>query len=250
MNPYAHPHTRKAATRIASVLIFGLTLSALYSVGLVPDYVDGTGGFAKESPRALPDSEGRLALNDIPQLGDEVVLQPMSALEAAARALREEMGETSIVRPPVIPTKISIPAVSIEVPILNPESTEVEALDKALYSGVVRYPLSAQLNEEGNVFIFGHSSHLPVVHNQMFKAFNNIENLKVGDAIRLSGKNDSGVEETHIYHVTSVRQADATEAMIDISRNGKKRLTLSTCDSFTGKTARWVVEAEFVGIAE
>jgi len=246
MNPYAHGHSKNRATMLAGVLMFGLSLSALYSVGLVPDYVDGTGTFAKDdSPKvtqALPDENDQLALADIPRLGDEPVLQPMSALEAAAAELRAEMGDTTSAVEPVLPTRIVINNVSIDLPVLNPESTSVEVLDEELHSGVVRYPLSAELNEDGNIFIFGHSSHLPVVHNQMYKAFNDIETLKVGDTIKLIG---SG--ETHLYHVTSVRQTTADEALIDLSKNGTRRLTLSTCDSFGGKSSRWVVEAEWVG---
>lgn len=253
---HAHPGT----TLFVGVLLFFLTLSALYSVGLVPDYVDGTGGFGKENASAaptfaLPDEHQQLALADIPRLGDEVVVRPVSVLEEAARALREEgmrtaIDETELVptvpEVPFLPTRIVIEDVSITLPVLNPESTEVAALDAALHDGVVRYPLSAHMNEAGNIFIFGHSSHLPVVKNQMYKAFNGIEELQTGDTIKLEGANAGSVE-THLYRVVSVRKTNTEEALIDLSNNGTRRLTLSTCDSFGGKSSRWVVEAEFVG---
>ncbi len=256
MNSYAHPYAQGKANTVATTsvatLLFVLSLSALNSVGLVPDYVDGTGTFALDSGtstpiEALPDAEGRLALNDIPRLGDEVVLKPVVAPAVVPGTAPEPVVVAPLAQPvhvaaPIEPERIVIHGLNIDLPVSNPQTTDVAALDHALLTSVVRYPLSAELNQDGNVFIFGHSSHLPVVKNQMFKAFNEIEKLNKGDTIKLIGKNES-----HIYRVTSVKQVDAKDALIDLSPEKGKRLTLSTCDSFGGKSSRWVVEAEFVG---
>lgn len=138
------------------------------------------------------------------------------------------------------PVKIEIPKVGIEASVENPETTDIAALDDALLSGTVRYPTSARLGEEGNVVIFGHSSRLPVVHNQAFKAFNDIEKLVPGDAVIVTG-------ETHryIYAVETVVQADAETDLIPLEVEGSK-LTLSTCDTFRAKSARFVVTATLV----
>lgn len=246
VHPFAHESTQNKATLWVAGILFVLTLSSLNSVGLVPDYVDGTGTFARDSmvtdahAKALPNEEGQLALNDIPRLGEEVVLAPLA--ENMATPGVQPLGQPIMVETPIKPTRIVIHAIGKDLPISNPESTEVAALDDALLSSVVRYPLSAELNQDGNVFIFGHSSHLPVVKNQMFKAFNDLELLEEGDTIKLIGEGES-----HIYRVSSVKQVDANEALIDLSVGHGKRLTLSTCDSFGGKSSRWVVEADFVG---
>jgi len=52
----------------------------------------------------------------------------------------------------------------------------------------------------------------------------------------------------YIYRVSEVRRADASEELINLSpaKYGRK-LTLSTCDSFTSKNSRFIVEADFIG---
>lgn len=139
-----------------------------------------------------------------------------------------------------LPMRIEIPKVGIEATVANPETTDLNALDEALLSGTVRYPTSARLGEEGNVLIFGHSSHLPVVHNQAFKAFNDIEKLEEGDAIIIYAKGFR-----YVYAVESVREADAETDLIPLDVTGAK-LTLSTCDTFKAKSARFVVTATLV----
>lgn len=138
------------------------------------------------------------------------------------------------------PKRIEIPKVGIEASVENPESTDIASLDEALLSGTVRYPTSATLGEEGNMVIFGHSSHLPVVHNQAFKAFNDIEKLVVGDTIIVYGSTYR-----YIYAVESVEQKDAESDLIPLDVEGVK-LTLSTCDTFRAKSARFVVTATLV----
>lgn len=107
--------------------------------------------------------------------------------------------------------------------------------------GPARYVDSALLGEKGNILVFGHSSHLPVVHNQMYKAFNKIPDLKEGDTIEIEGGGKA-----YTYRVLAVRSVDAEEGIIDLSREGN-RLTIVTCDTLTSKSARFVVDAELVG---
>lgn len=142
---------------------------------------------------------------------------------------------------PEYPARIIIDRVGTDVVVNNPSSTSIRVLDHELLSGVVRYPTSAKLGELGNVVIFGHSSFLPVVRNENFKAFNGIEKLLPGDVIRVQSE---GTE--YQYKVTDVYEADATNAAIPLTKDSKK-LTLSTCNSFGDLDDRHVVEAEFVG---
>lgn len=139
------------------------------------------------------------------------------------------------------PVRIAAEKVGMDVKVNNPVSTDIETLDKALLTGAVRYPESALLGQEGTVLIFGHSSYLPVIYNQAYKAFNGIQNFKTGDAMSVF----SGSRE-YRYRVTGVRLADATEDVVELRSDGKY-LALVTCDSFGRKTDRFVVTAEFVG---
>jgi len=197
----------------ATVVIFVLSLSAADSVGLVPYYVDGT-----EPTRSL-------SIAKLPELGEEVVPSV------------EEEPET----PGILPQRMRIAKIDLDLPVSNPETRDVEMLDAILKSGPARFVDSARLAEKGNILIFGHSSHLPVVHNQMYKAFNRIPDLQAGDSISIEG---GGKE--YVYSVTSIKQVDAEEGVVDLSKIGNK-LTIVTCDTLTGKSARYVLEAELVG---
>lgn len=135
------------------------------------------------------------------------------------------------------PSRIVIPSVGIDSVIIQPESPTISVLDSALQQGAVYYPGSGVI-EQGNIFIFGHSSRLPVVVNQAYKTFNDIENTKIGDEIILYDRNGK----KYTYEVERVYQANAETAFIDLSRSGR-RLTISTCNSFGTKSDRWVVDA-------
>lgn len=200
-----------------TVCVFFLTLSAADSVGFVPCDIDGT----CES----------VALADLPELGDT----DTTAVPAATTTAPRFEG--------VLPKHIAIPAVNIDLPIQNPSTKNVDALDALLVNGPARYVESAKLGVDGNVLIFAHSSHLPIVHNKMFQAFNNIPNLKSGDLITVTGAD--GVD--YLYSVTSVEKADTNDGTkIDLAVGGKK-LTLVTCDTLTGKSARYILTADYVG---
>jgi LPXTG-site transpeptidase (sortase) family protein len=199
-----------------TVVIFFLTFSAADSVGFVPYYVDGTEPRAKAGQTAPKTVD----LAAMPQLGG-----------APAQT------ETTL------PVRIKIPAIGLDLPVQNPATRDITALDTLLQNGPARYVDSAQLGTPGNVLIFAHSSHLPVVHNQMYRAFNRVPELNNGDTIELTGKDGT----TYLYSVVSVEKADVNDAVIDLSSKQGTRLTLVTCDTLTGTSARFVLEAVLVG---
>lgn len=205
----------------ATVVIFVLTLSAASSVGFVPYYIDGT----------EPTRSKSLAIADLPELGEEET--EVVPVAAPVRAPAPEVG--------VEPSRMRIAAIGLDLPVLNPETRDIAALDEILKDGPARYVDSAELGVKGNVLIFGHSSHLPVVHNQMYKAFNRIPELKTGQTIVLEG---GGKE--YLYSVTSIEKVDAEEGIINLAKTGNK-LTIVTCDTLTSKSSRYVLEAELLG---
>src|SRR3989344_4936103 len=166
-------------------------------------------------------------------------LSPELAPEVAREAPR--LAATALNALPVTsPTRILIPKLDREAQVKNPTSIDVATLDAALLSGVVRYPTSAKLGEEGNVVLFGHSSYLPVVNNASYKAFNGIQDLRKGDRITVEGNGQA-----YVYAVDKVYTADASEDAIPLSTVGRT-LTLVTCDSFASKQDRFVVTATLV----
>ena len=140
-----------------------------------------------------------------------------------------------------LPVRITINKINVDASIANPSSTNLEVLDASLKNGASRYPTSAKLGEEGTVVLFGHSSYLPIVHNQTFKTFTGIQTLKKGETISVY----SDTRE-YRYAVTGVELADASQDVVELAQRGKY-LTLVTCDSFSKKTSRFIVTAELVG---
>lgn len=198
----------------AFIVIFFCGLSAADSIGFVPCAIDGTCGQADS-----------IALSNLPMLGDTGVA--VSSSEQTT-----------------LPVHIKIASAGIDLPVQNPATRNVDTLDTLLQNGPARYADSAELGEDGNVVIFAHSSHLPIVHNQMFRAFNAIPDLKKGDSITLVGENGTG----YLYSVDSVVKADTNDGTsIPLSTSLGKKLTLVTCDTLTGKSARYILTASFVG---
>lgn len=196
-----------------TVVIFFLTLSAADSVGFVPYYIDGTPPRSASAMKAVD-------LAQLPTLGNE----PTHAQAT-------------------LPVRIKIAAINLDLPVQNPDTRDIAALDAVLVNGPARYVDSAQLGVSGNVLVFAHSSHLPIVHNQMFKAFNRVPELKGGETIVVTGAD--GHE--YRYRVDSVRQALASEETIDLRPTTGTKLTLVTCDTLTSKDARFILEATLVG---
>ena len=133
-----------------------------------------------------------------------------------------------------------IPTLERNVPVLNPETNDVTALDNGLLKGLVRHPDSALLGEDGNVLILGHSSYLPNVMNKNFQALNGIQKLKWGDVIELESEGTR-----YTYRVEKVYQAKASTVTIPTEVTAK-RLTLVTCNSFGAKEDRFIVEAKLL----
>ena len=142
--------------------------------------------------------------------------------------------------PKDIPLKIQIPNVGVDVSISDPNTTDNAVLNEFLLKGAVRYPGSGYAGS-GNLFLFGHSSLLSVVHNQAYKAFNKIQDLKPGDEIDVYSATAK-----YIYSVRDERLVKASEEEVDIASK-ENMLTLSTCD-LLGATneARYVVRADYV----
>ncbi len=207
----------------ATIILFVLTLSVADSIGLVPDYIDGTQSEHIASNETLP-------VSDLPELGEEETAPVVTPTKPSSAATAK-------------PVTIIIPSIDMNLPVQNPNTRDLGVLDTLLQNGPARYVDSAKLGEKGNVIIFAHSSHLPVVHNQMYKAFNRVPELTQGDTITIVG--DDG--QKYLYSVTSVRKADVSDATIDLSPRVGTKLTLVTCDTLTGKTARFILEADFIG---
>jgi LPXTG-site transpeptidase (sortase) family protein len=151
---------------------------------------------------------------------------------------------TPIPNNPENPVRVVAKDVGLDAAVVNPTSIDADVLDEALTHGALRYPTSNQLGINGTVALFGHSTSIPVVHNQYYKTFNGIQNLKRGAIVSVY----SGTTE-YRYQVNGVRVADAEEDIVDLPQDGM-HLALVTCNSFQGKSKRFVVTADFAGAYE
>lgn len=160
--------------------------------------------------------------------------KPQDSTEASTSADQKQIS--------ILPKHILIPKINVDVSISNPVSDNVETLDEYLKEGAVHYPGSGALNY-GNMFLFAHSTGIKVVHNQAYKAFNNLKSLVKDDEIFVDGEDGK----TYVYHVTSVKLATAQDVLVSFD-NKTHMVTLSTCNTFGQKDERYVVEAQYYGL--
>ncbi len=183
-----------------------------------------------------------VAVDFVPEPKEEVAEQVIETEETVQETEVEETEPEVLEEPASLPQSIYIERLDKTVPVLNPTSRAISDLDTALLDGVVRHPDSALLNQDGNVFILGHSSYLPNVFNKNFQAFNGIQNLEWGDVIEVKSENGQVIE----YRVEKVYQARAQDVTVPIAGDEKK-LTLATCNSFGSTDDRYIVEAKQIG---
>lgn len=170
-----------------------------------------------------------------PELDAETEIEVPETLPGAS-------AQETTVEESTLPLSLYIERLDRTIKVLNPESRTIADLDAALLDGVVRHPDSAALNQQGNVFILGHSSYLPNVINRNFQAFNGIQQLEWGDLIELT----DGTKQ-FVYRVEKVYQAKAQDVTVPIAGD-EFRLTLATCNSFGSTDDRYIVEAEQVEV--
>lgn len=224
---------RKWAFLGAFFVIFTLTYALLAAVDFLPEPIktapqksDVNAATAVTAPAIAP-------VTTITPT--EVNTAPVATTPGVQKPTTTPATQTTIST--ALPRTMTIDALGRTLTILNPASRSVSSLDTALLSGVARHPDSATLGEDGNIFILGHSSYLPVVHNKNYQAFNGIQNLKYGDVIRV----DSTTTQ-YSYRVEKVYKAKASVLVIPVAGVGK-HLTLATCNSFATSDDRYIVEA-------
>lgn len=203
-------------------IIFSLTYGLLFAIDFLPEP-------KIDSP-----------VEETETLDTEIVIQAEPVITTPIISEEIKVSERGLQTGAVMPETLSIPSLDRTVTVLNPVSRAVADLDEALLSGVVRHPDSAILNQNGNVFILGHSSYLPNVLNKNFQALNGIQNLVWGDTVILESE---GVQ--YVYQVTKVYKTKASDETVPIAGDEKK-LTLATCNSFGSTDDRFIVEANLV----
>jgi LPXTG-site transpeptidase (sortase) family protein len=214
-------------------LVFSFSYGLLFAFDWLPEPIETTAVGETTSVKVIETASQLAAthvtnVEQLPEVGPAI-----SAADTDTAGTHDTTGD-------VLPQTLTIDTLGRTVPVLNPASRTVSALDAALLKGVVRHPDSATLGQEGNLFILGHSSYLPVVTNKNFQALNGIQNLKWGDTLRLTS-----ADTQYMYRVEKVYKAKASALTIPVRGEGK-HLTLATCNSFGSTDDRYIVEASLV----
>lgn len=139
----------------------------------------------------------------------------------------------------LLPTRIVISKIGVDVKVANPTSTNLNTLNDYLTRSTIRYPGSGNV-EEGNILIMGHSSELKVVKNQIYRVFSKVKTLVPGDEISVY----AGSKE-YKYRVKSMRMQSAKDPDAYISFEGRG-LTLVTCNVLGQKEDRYIVNADLI----
>lgn len=214
--------------------IFVVTFCVLYVLGLVPEELLSNG----DSPADAIKLGLLQGSQDNPQDNTQNNTQSNTQDNSQANSTTQT---SVILSPNDVPIKIQIPIVGVDAAITDPNSTDNAVLNEYLLKGAVRYPGTGYPGS-GNLFLFGHSSTLAVVHNQAFKTFNKIENLKSGDEIYIYTNSAK-----YTYKVRDERRVEASQEEVNLDST-QNMLTLSTCDLLgSTKEFRYVVRADFVG---
>ncbi|MCA9365712.1 sortase [Candidatus Kaiserbacteria bacterium] len=216
---------RKLAFIGVFFVVFTISFAILYAFDFYPELVS--------KDNFEPDEVSEV------EEGDEIFTDEENV--SASSVINDELEKTEVVfTGDELPRKLILDSLDREIDVLNPKSRLITELDAALLNGVVRHPDSATFNNEGNIFILGHSSYLPQVFNKNFQAFNGIQDLEWGDTIRMQS-----ADTEYVYRVDKVYHAKANELTVPIADTGPK-LTLATCNSFGSKDDRYIVESTLI----
>ncbi len=221
--------------------IFVLFATFLFAIDFVPELTIRAEGDPEATITVSSPVEDTLVVNNevvetVSTVG-AVVLATDGASDSTATTVAGNVVYSSETE---LPVRIVATDVGIDTVVLAPEEADIASLDTALLSGAVYYPGSGMLGQNANVLIFGHSSHLPVVYNKAYKAFNELNKLSVGDTIDVYS-----ATHRYVYSVNEVFLSDAGDAEVSFDAS-EPSLTLVTCNNFGAKEERWVVIATLV----
>lgn len=139
---------------------------------------------------------------------------------------------------------LEIPSLDISAPVIYASEKNEAAYQKALKQGVVHFPQTALPGQEGNCYIFGHSSDYIWSGGKYKSVFATLPSIKKGDKILIS--DSQGTE--YIYKVTDTAVVAANDlSVLSQETNGKKILTLQTSYPVGTALKRFIARAEIAG---
>lgn len=141
---------------------------------------------------------------------------------------------------PKAPTKLTIPAVKVDAPVVNVPTAKNSDILMGLRDGVVQLPNGVDFGRPGKVVIFGHSSGQPLSPGNYKFVFTLLNKLEVGQRIVVDYKGTR-----YIYQVKTTEVVLPTDiSVLNQANNGRHYLTLITCSPVGSNTHRLIVNAE------
>lgn len=162
-----------------------------------------------------------------------------SSEQPAAPTHTQEVIEKPIL-PSIAPNTISIPAISINPPVIWEVNNTADEVANGLERGVVHLHGTALPGQTGNIYITGHSSNYSWARGHYNSIFALLDKLVVGDMIYLNYQ-----DITYSYAVASAKIVLATDSSV-LEKTGDSRLSLVTCWPIGTSLKRLVVVANQV----
>jgi LPXTG-site transpeptidase (sortase) family protein len=138
------------------------------------------------------------------------------------------------------PNELTIESLNIRAPVVYAEEQDERVYQKALRSGVVHYPGTAMPGEDGNAYIFGHSSDYPWAKGAYKNIFASLPKIRIGEEVKIS--NQAGT--VYVYIVRESFSASASDTYLLSQDRSKKTLTLQTSYPVGTSLKRWIVIAD------
>lgn len=139
---------------------------------------------------------------------------------------------------PNAPTKLSIPTIKVDAPVIDVPSAKESDILTGLHNGVVRLPGSPEFGQAGNVVLFGHSSGRPLAPGNYKFVFTLLNKVEVGQRVSVDYKGTR-----YIYKVTGTEIVLPSDVSV-LNQTTGHNLTLITCSPVGSNTHRLIVHTE------
>lgn len=146
--------------------------------------------------------------------------------------------------------RIIIPKIGKNIPLIDIKQETVEGIDELnnifmeeLENGVVRYPGSAKPGQDGNTFIFGHSSNFPWMEWDYNDVFSLLDKVTFDDEVIVYYE-----QKKYTYKIRTkevIRPGDVSVLKRD---KGKSEITLMTCWPIGTTLNRMILIGELVDV--
>jgi LPXTG-site transpeptidase (sortase) family protein len=147
--------------------------------------------------------------------------------------------------------RIIIPAIGKNIPLIDIKQQKVEGVNelndifmKELENGVIRYPGSAKPGEQGNSFIFGHSSNFPWMEWEYNDIFSLLDHVSYDDEVIVYYG-----QEKHTYKIRTKNVISPGDvSVLQDDPDDKSKLTLMTCWPIGTTLNRLILTGDLISV--